>query len=198
MTTENSTITVSCKKNEKWLVKCLVCGQKYKMITNTHIKLHGMTQAEYLAMPGARLRNVFDQRLTCKTCGQEFTHCRPKKVKHCPTCIREVYNANRREQWHMHDPPTKVKRMARFFGTVDEKEAEYYTDSDADGWKPFDGLDEFHASWDFVPGKRGYGKKNIGYCDIGTLLDSDLDVIFVNGQPRVKAFIELERSLDYE
>lgn len=138
------------------------------------------------------------KKLTCTVCGDIFYRKKAFSNPKCKPCSKKVYNKRKRIKRQMEPPESTVKRKARFYGTLTEddiRKIDHIDPEDLDDPNEpvYKQIDETHAQWDFVAGKRGRGKNDIGFEQIGTVTERDLDVIMIDGQPRVKAMIELER-----
>jgi len=92
-------------------VKCLVCGSKLKMITENHVKRHGLTMARYrqlypeapIISPELRQKvkiwsgdRKFQRK--CKKCGSLFTTGNPR-VFYCPKC-QEKISVEKQRRYH--------------------------------------------------------------------------------------------------
>lgn len=69
------------------MVKCSVCNVPYKVITQLHLKKHGMTLDTYLeTYPKAKIRDDY----VCKYCEKSVTNGKSSKSKYCSTVYCEL------------------------------------------------------------------------------------------------------------
>ena len=69
------------------MVKCEVCDTPYKVITQLHLKKHGLTLDTYLErFPLAKIRDDYE----CVYCGKEVINGKSSKSKYCATVYCEI------------------------------------------------------------------------------------------------------------
>jgi hypothetical protein len=77
------------------MVVCRLCGKSFKLLTNTHLKSHGMTADDYLsAYPGASM--VSDETRARLTTSATKSNSARKGVKRDPEHVRKMAEAQRR------------------------------------------------------------------------------------------------------
>lgn len=108
------------------LVKCLVCGQSFRVLTNTHLETHGLTREQYKQeFPNAQLKGIISWQVvekTCVDCGETFLSysCATGQVR-CKECQRK-YRGRCRTEWRKRNYPRLreaiLRRQRRYYKRV--------------------------------------------------------------------------------
>lgn len=186
---------------ERPLVRCYLCKDYFKRITQSHLTLKhdGLTIVEYLDAKGAILEKEHLISLPCSLCGISITRKKPRSVNLCKNCYRIKRLEKKREQRSKTESVSAMKRKARFRGTLSEGEQALLGQT---GFRQEGdlGIDSTHFKWDFIPGKRGSGKAALGMEDIGVVSEDDLSIVEVwdpkteQFNKRIKGAIILEQQ----
>jgi len=183
-------------RSRKQRIVCVLCKAKLYRISQSHLdRIHdGLSLNQYLKLPNAILSKEPFRTISCDRCGEEFTKIRVKKVNYCDSCKRVQRNAKKRDKRDEKTSETEQKRKAQFYFSLSESEQELIGEMRYVSTRNGEAILDYKR-WDFVRGKRGRGKYDIGFEGIGTIQDSDLEITTDRkGNKRIKAMIELDKE----
>ena len=83
------------------MIECKICNEKFKIITNSHVKTHGITLAEYIEKYGETLSDESRNKIREKRKGQIIT----------PESIQKG-TQSRKEYYEKHESPLKGKKLS--------------------------------------------------------------------------------------
>ena len=165
---------------ERPLVRCYLCKDYFKRITQSHLnfKHDRITIAQYLDSKGAVLEIEHSILVPCSVCGISVSKKKPRSINLCKNCYRVKRLEKKRDQRSKTESLSAVKNKARFRGTLSEDEQGLLGQT---GFRQEGdlGIDSTHYKWDFIPGRRGSGKTALGMEDIGCVSDDDLSIVQV-------------------
>ena len=154
------------------MVPCKICGKEYKVINTTHLRVHGLTQIEYLELYGYPVRKPFH----CQDCFEVVHDATSANSVACDECARDRLLILRRDYQR-----NRRKEVRRQMMLANKEHGLNVVDSGS----PYDQdvrIDATHSGWDVIPKLH---KK------LGTVTDYDLEW----DEKGVRAMRQLRREM---